>query len=303
MNKKVLIAGCCSLLLLTGCGKSQSTVQGSSDKLMTIGDVTYSKGDVYNLIKESEGSNLIISLALTDIYDKEVPRTDKIKEEAQKQYDEAKAANPDLDNQILSSGYESVDQYIDSVVIPSVQSEELTKKYFEKNEDSIVDEYKPSKAQIIQCDTKDKAQDALKALKEGKNTEDVVKEFGSETAAFTGSEQIVTTLSSTLPTRLINSLSSAKDSGVLDEVFVNDDKTSFYVANLISNNYKDNLDAIVEALSSNSSLSKEITISYLTEYKFEVYDQFLFNQLKINNPEYLVTRPDLAEDSKSDSSN
>lgn len=293
--KKTAVLACCALgLLLSGCGSSTSEIQDQSETLMTIGDTTYTKGDVYELIKESDGPDLVLSMALTDIYDKEVPVTDEIKEEAQAQYDELAASNEDLEQQLTDAGYSGKDEYIENILIPNVQSKQLTLMYFKDNEDLIVSEYEPSIAQIIQCSSEENANEALQALKDGDDVEKVADQYASETASFTGSEQVVTTQSTTLPTRLIKSLSSAKEAGILDEIFVNDDETSWYVAVLVSNNYEDNVDQYVDALSSNSTLAKEVVVSYLTKYGFEVHDQYLFDYFKANNPEYLVTRPDLS---------
>jgi foldase protein PrsA len=293
--KKLACALVFCSLLLAGCGRSQSEIQDQNETLFTIGDTTYTKGDEYELIKNSEGTDLLISLALTKIYDTEIGRTDEIQEEAQEQYDELVEANEGFEDQLIAAGYEDGQQYIDNILIPSIQSQKLTEKYFELNETAIKEEYKPSIAEIIQCDDEETAQKALDAIKDGTSVEDAAEEYASETASFTGSEQVVTTLNTTLPTRLINSLFDATEDGVIDEVFVNDDETSYYVAVLVSNDYSENISEYVTSLSSNSDLAKEVVIYYLTEYSFEVHDQYLFDQLKLNNPEYLVTRPDLSE--------
>jgi foldase protein PrsA len=293
--KKLACALVFCSLLLAGCGRSQSEIQDQNETLMTIGDTTYTKGDEYELIKNSEGTDLLISLALTKIYDTEIGRTDEIEQEAQEQYDELAEANENFEDQLKAAGYEDGQQYIDNILIPSIQSQKLTEKYFEINETAIKEEYKPSIAEIIQCDDEETAQKALDAIKDGTSVEDAAEKYASETASFTGSEQVVTTLNTTLPTRLINSLFDATEDGVIDEVFVNDDETSYYVAVLVSNDYSENISEYVTSLSSNSDLAKEVVIYYLSEYSFEVHDQYLFDQLKLNNPEYLVTRPDLSE--------
>lgn len=298
MNKTSFALSALSLVLLAGCGSSVSQVPEPNEDLMTIGKTTYTKGDVYELIKESDGADMLISMALIDIYNKEVPVDEEMEKEADEKYEALAANYEDILTSLKEAGYPDKQAYIDEILIPSVQSEKLTEKYFLENKDAIINEFEPSISQIIQTDSKENAEDALKALKDGKDVEEVVKEYGSETASFTGVEQTITTQNTTLPTRLINSLSSAKSDGVVDEVFENDDATSWYVGVVVSNNFEDNVSKYVETLSSDTDLSKEIVISYLSKYNFEVHDQFLFDVLKINNPEYLVTRPDLAEASE-----
>lgn len=44
-----------SALLLTGCGAHTTQVNDESEKLMTIGDTTYTKGDEYTMVKKAMG--------------------------------------------------------------------------------------------------------------------------------------------------------------------------------------------------------------------------------------------------------
>ena len=42
-------------------------------------------------------------------------------------------------------------------------------------------------------------------------------------------------------------------------------------------------------------------MSYLTKYDFRVFDQDIFDYLRVNYPQYLVTRPDLMESADAES--
>lgn len=88
-----------------------------------------------------------------------------------------------------------------------------------------------------------------------------------------------------------------KKTGVIDEVFTNESSgtTYAYVAVLVSNTYKDIKDDVYTTLSSDDDVTKACLVYYLKKYNFEVHDQDVFNNLKANNPEYLVSRPDLSE--------
>ncbi|HAM30548.1 hypothetical protein [uncultured Dubosiella sp.] len=285
-----------SALLLTGCGAHTTQVNDESEKLMTIGDTTYTKGDEYTMVKKSNGPALVIQQAQSIIYEKEVPATDEMKKQAQEQFDEIVKANPDSEKQLKTLGYESKDEYIEKVLLPAVQAQELMKKYFTDDQDTIEEQYKPSVAQIIQCKNEDAAKKALQALKDGKSAQEVAEQYMADQATYKGDEALVTTNDTALPTRLINALATAKNPGVMDEVYAtDDDEPSYFVAVLVSNNYEENVDRIAETLGSDSSLSKGCLVYYLTKYDFEVHDQDLFDYYKNNSPEYLVTRPDLTE--------
>ena len=52
---------------------------------------------------------------------------------------------------------------------------------------------------------------------------------------------------------------------------------------------------IVENLLNLGDVKTDIESYYLKKYNFEVHDQDVFNNLKANNPEYLVSRPDLSK--------
>lgn len=296
MKKSVPIV-CLSALLLGGCAQVNVTqVSDSSEKIMTIGDTTYTKGQEYNLLKTSNGPAQLMTLVQQIIYDKEVPVTEEMKKEAQEQFDLIKENNENVADQLKALGYSDEQDYIDKVLLPSVQAQALMKKYFIDDADAIELQYKPSIAQVIQCDTEENANNALKALQDGKSAQEVAEQYAMEGTSYTGSEELITTNDTALPTRLINALNTAKKTGVMNEVYSTDTTNpAYYVAVLVSNDYSQNVDRIAETLGSDSSLAKGCLVYYLTKYDFEVHDQELFNYFKTNDPEYLVTRPDLTE--------
>ena len=238
----------------------------------------------------------MVQLALNEIYEKEIGLDDAMKKEAQEQVKESQDSVENFEKQVKSLGYKDIEDYTNRVAIPSVQSKRLIEKYMKDNKKEVKKQFKPSLAYIIECDNEDNAKKALKALKEKKDLNEVREQFGKTDSMITSDVQFVSTNSQDLPTRLINTLSSSKDKGVVDEVFSNDnpDQPAFYVAVLESNDYDKNLKQFAKNLSDNSSLSEDCLIFYLDKYKFEVHDQDLFDYFKANNPNYLVTRPDLA---------
>ncbi|EOS60609.1 hypothetical protein C815_01281 [Firmicutes bacterium M10-2] len=295
MNKKVPLL-VLSALMLAGCSVHNTSINDANEQLMTIGNTTYTKGDEYTMIKKSNGPALVIQKAQEIIYEKEVPVTDAMKKEAQEQFDQISQANPDTETQLKNLGYSGKDEYIEKVLLPSVQAEALMDKYFVDDQDTIESQYHPSLAQVVQCEDEENAKKALEALKDGKDAQEVAKQYAVDSSSYKGDETLVTTNDTALPTRLINALATAKKPGVMDEVYAtDDDQPSYYVAVLVSNNYDENVDQIAEMLGSDSSLSKGCLVYYLTKYNFEVHDQELFDYYKTNSPEYLVTRPDLTE--------
>ncbi len=270
-NKSWIAAGAAGLLFLAGCSGATASVSDPDKELMTIGDVTYTRGQEYEYIKKSTGPNLVMQMAEEVIYDKEVPVTDEIRKQAEDNYNEYAKTSDNLESYIQSMGYKDRQDYIDKVL-------------------------------IIQTDSKDSANKALQALKDGKSAQDVAGQYQTEGTSYNGTATIVTTMDTVLPTRLINTLSSAESkAGVVNEVFESDDKTQFFVAVLVSNNYDDIKGELESTLKNDSTVTEKCLVSYLTKYDFRVFDQDIFDYLRVNYPQYLVTRPDLMESADAES--
>lgn len=295
--KKTPILFVCAAMMLTGCSVATATIKDKDETIMTIGDTKYTKGDEYELLKISTGSDLTMELVKQAIYKQEVKVTKEMKEKAQEQVNNYKENMENFDKQIHSLGYKNSKQYMNKVLIPSLQASELTEKYFTDAKKDIQKKYKPSKARIIQCENKATAKKALKALKSGTDPEEVAQQYMIDSAKYSGKETLITTKTTDLSTRLINTLSKTKKAGVIDEVFTNESSgtTYAYVAVLVSNTYKDIKDDVYTTLSSDDDVTKACLVYYLKKYNFEVHDQDVFNNLKTNNPEYLVSRPDLSK--------
>lgn len=295
--KKTPILFVCVAMMLTGCSGACATIKDKDETIMTIGDTKYTKGDEYELLKISTGSDLTMELVKQAIYKQEVEVTREMKEKAQEQVNNYKENMENFDKQIHSLGYKNSKQYMNKVLIPSLQANELTEKYFTDAKKDIQKKYKPSKARIIQCENKATAKKALKALKNGTDPEEVAQQYMVDSAKYSGKETLITTKTTDLSTRLINTLSKTKKAGVIDEVFTNESSgtTYAYVAVLVSNTYKDIKDDVYTTLSSDDDVTKACLVYYLKKYNFEVHDQDVFNNLKANNPEYLVSRPDLSK--------
>lgn len=288
-------------LLLAGC-QAQTSIPNSSEKLMTIGNKTVTKGDEYQILKKGSGTTGTLAIANRQIADKEIGVTDEIKKQAQETLD-TYAEIEGFDDQLKQIGYDSADDYMNEVLIPNLQSQELTKKYFTDAKEDVITSFDPVLAVIIETDSEDNANKALEALKKGDDAGKVGGTYASEDATYAGTEQIITTQDSGLPETLRNAILDASKEEVLDQVFTNDTSTddlTYYVAKVVSTDYDKNLDKIVSALSSNQTIASDCQIYYLKKYQFEVHDQDIFDAFKANNPEYLVTRPDLTE-GKSDS--
>ena len=128
--KKTPILLVCATLMLSACSGATANISNANKKIMTIGNTSYTKGDEYKLLKISTGSDLTMELVKQAIYKKEVKVTKSMKKQAQEQVDNYKENMSNFEDQIKSLGYSNSKQYMNKVIIPSLQASELTKKYF-----------------------------------------------------------------------------------------------------------------------------------------------------------------------------
>ena len=241
-----------------------------------------------------------LSMIREQIFEREIEVTDEMRQQAQDEYDqyaeqyEAQDTGMTAEEYVIYLGYESVDDYIEKVYLPNYKQQALNAKYMDDDNANFLEEYEPVKAQILQTTDQDSASQALEALNDGDDFAEVTEEYG-ETTTYDGSEQIVTTQSG-LPTAVLTKLNDAEDGTLVNEVIPDTTNGNYYVVRLVSKDYETIKNDVAEALQDNTSLTNDAMVYYLKKYNFTVYDVDIFNALRESNPEYLVQRPDLAEE-------
>ncbi len=302
-NKIVLVLG--AALMLGGCGNATANISHGSDVIGTIGSTSITDGDIYGSLKSSSGYSYALTMIREQIFAREIEVTDEMRQQAQDEYDqyaeqyEAQDTGMTAEEYVIYLGYESVDDYINKVYLPNYEQQALNAKYMEDDNANFLEEYEPVKAQIIQTSDQDTASQALEALNNGDDFADVAEEYNDSTT-YDGSEQIVTTQSG-LPTAVMTKLNDAEDGTLVNEVIADTTNGYYYVVRLVSKDYETIKDDIVEALQDNTTLTNDAMVYYLKKYNFTVYDVDIFNALRDSNPEYLVQRPELAEEAESNS--
>ncbi len=302
-NKIVLVLG--AALMLGGCGNATANISHGSDVIGTIGNTSITDGDIYSSLKSTSGYSYALTMIREQIFAREIEVTDEMRQQAQDEYDqyaeqyEAQDTGMTAEEYVIYLGYESVDDYINKVYLPNYEQQALNAKYMDDDNANFLEEYEPVKAQIIQTSDQDTASQALEALNNGDDFADVAEEYNDSTT-YDGSEQIVTTQSG-LPTAVMTKLNDAEDGTLVNEVIADTTNGYYYVVRLVSKDYETIKDDIVEALQDNTTLTNDAMVYYLKKYNFTVYDVDIFNALRDSNPEYLVQRPELAEEAESNS--
>ena len=297
---KSLLAAGCTCLLIGGCANT-ATISDASDVLFTVGETTVTRGDEYDLVKNANGATLTIELIRQAIMDEEIGRNEEIQKEAEEQYESSASSMEDFEGSLKKAGYKDKEDYIDKVIIPTIQQEKLLDQYFTDAKKEIQKTYKPTIAKILECDTREDAKNALKALQDGSDEATVWDTYSGESANFTDEEIVVSTLmEETLPTYVINTLYSQDKTGIVDEVMTDDDSEDgpYYVAILVSKDYDENKDKIQENLTLRNSdqIDNDCLVYYMKKHNLEFHDQEIFDSVRSTNPEYIVNHPELAEE-------
>lgn len=307
--KKLLTLACTFAMIfsLAGCHDAKANLDSSiaKEQYFSVNGAITTKGDVFEAMKSTAGSDALISLVSDKLYEAEgISLTDELKQEG-KESVEAMKEGYESEEQFLSIlkmyyGYETVDQYLEEMVYPSMLSEELLKKYVGENEESLFEKYKPRKAVVFEFETKEKAEKGLAAIKDDKKNEDVVKDYGTTSFTYDGSESVYISESS-IAKAALDEIYAASANGLVDKVIENTttstdsttgaetSKTLYYVVNVIEVDASKMKDDAISAIANQvSTISTSALEYFLKEHNFEIFDIDLYNAIKASNPTYIV---------------
>lgn len=239
MKKLCTLLAAMMLFTLAGCKDATAGISNGSEALITIEGNKITNEDIYGLIKTSAGANETLSLIKTQIYKKEnIKVSDAMKKEAEESVKSLKSMYGDsLQDTLKQYGFDNLEQYKEKSIYPGLQQKELNKKYVKAKEKAMFDSYYPVKAQILEADSKKKAENALKALKDGKDFKAVVKEYGS-TTTYKGTEEIYNSKSG-LPTTVFDKIKSTNKKGLIESVMEDTSSKKYYVVKVTNATPKD----------------------------------------------------------------
>ena len=196
MKKILCLLSFALLITLTGCSDAKTSLTNGDEALITVGKTEITKDEIYSALKSENGVTIILSKLTNFIIDKEVPITDEIKKEAKDYVEQfTKYMGEDtFKTYIKTLGYETVDEYVEGVVISSVRSNKITDKYIDEKYEDLNKEYQFRKVQILQTSDSKIASEIQLAMKDGKLTfEDALVQYKDKltTSTFTGKEQVI----------------------------------------------------------------------------------------------------------------
>ena len=284
------ICGLCMaalLVALSGCSDASTNISDPSTKIVTIGNTTITRGDVYPILKNQGGVSSIISQVTKIICDKEVPVDDEIKKKAEESLATFKSlvGEENWESFIASTGYSSEEEYMNERIIAAAQAEKLVNKYLEQNTDAIFAEYQPRQLQIFATDNEDTAKQALEKIQGGAEVKDVVSELGGS-EEFSG-ETILMTSAAGLASNVWSKIAEQSEPGVINEVLNTLTFSTYYVVKVVDvdpNNYKEQA---VTTLAQVKDVQNEGFKFFLDKYNFEIYDIDVYNAFKLDYPYYI----------------
>lgn len=294
MKKLTLIISILAIALtLSACGNKTANVS-HNDVLIQFGKNKITTSDLYYQMLEADKGATVINQVAKYILDQEIETTDEILAEAEKQLADIKVEmEGDLSSLMKSYGFETEEELLQQVVY-SVKSDKLIDKYISTNLDSIYEQYKPFKAQMIYIEinstddpdgeaAKQEAQLVVDLLKSGASFEEVSKEHSDKTSY--GTETLYTT-ESTLDYNVL-AYAQSVSSPALSDIILNNNKTGYYVVQVTVTNKEQLKEDFISSLKNNSDFTSLVENSYFRDHNFQLYDILTYTYIDNNYSEYL----------------
>lgn len=274
------------MFVITGCGKSDANISNPDGEIWISNDAKFTNKQLYATLKNLDYTGFIVKNAINYVSEKEEINVDEIKTNAETTVQQL--IDQGMEAYIYYYGYNSMDDYKESMILDSIITE-LKTKYANGSYEDLKNEYKPYKAEIIYFDDIDKAQNVVNSVKDGSHT----FVFAAEENGYTEQvNQQIYSDSSDLPVEVKELILNSDFVGVSDVVnsstYTNDADGNqtitprYYVVNVISRNADDFKEDFIQYLNSDVLQTKDIVNFYLKKYKFKVYDQRTYELLNTN---------------------
>lgn len=286
--KKIILLLALSVVLV-GCSDAYVSVNEPKDDVLTVGDVSFSKEQMFNLMKSQDPATLVIEMAKRKIMDDKFPINDEVRDKAQEELDYVKEV---FGESFLSSismyGFTTEEEYLEKALIPNAQETLMTEKFIQENMDLITATYAPKKVRIIEFTDADNAFDALEAIRNGENVEEVADQYSTSTA-YDGTLKLAHT-ESAYPTQVMDFISeSAVPTLTADPIEV-ESTGKYFVVQIVEVAPSRFQDEVVEELSQINSVIQMMFVNYFIEGGFDVYDKAIYDGVMQSYQDYLPNR-------------
>ena len=286
--KKLLVL-CLCLVFFVGCSNASAAVTDENETIVSVGGKKVTKQQVYEILRDQDSGETILSLINNFIVDKEVTLTSEIEAEAKAELDKyVTDLGDDLDMFLEYYGYETVDAYYEKEVLPSTLYAHLPDVYIEENWDKVMEYYYPTTARILETDTADKATAAIEMIKTGSTFEAAVKKYSTSTKElYDGKEHVYSRNDSQDLATLVNEFLRGSTGPTLSGVITNDTKDKFYVVQITGKNPNQYSEQAIEVIKEATDLDAEMMTYYCEKYDLRIYDIHLYEVFKEYYPTYV----------------
>ena len=287
-----ILCACALSLTLAGCKDATAGVSDSKKALITVGNTNITKGDVYNVLKGNSGASTALTMTTNTLYELEgIKVDDNMKKRAEKEFQESLKSSEqkeeDFIKNLKSYGIESKEDYFEQYYYPKYKQEALNEKYVNDKKKSVFNTYNPVKVRVLEASSKEKAENALKAVQNGENFESAAKKYG-DTTTYSGKEEVYITESS-LPQTVFSQMTNVSKNGIISKVIEDTSSGKYYVVQVTEKDTsKFEKDAINTILETSTSLDDTALTYYLEKHKFTIYDIDVYNGIKSANESYIV---------------
>ena len=281
---KTLLALALSLAILVGCSTNPQTQVSEADQvLINIKDNEIKKANIYQYLKLRFGPNLITSNLIQMQLDKFVTLDAADEAEGEKRLNDTKELlGDDFEKVILSSGYSSVDDYYDRVILSQIKNEKMFNTYLDENYLQITNDLHTAQIKKIRTNSKADAEAALADLNslDSVSVEDfvtVAEMYSQEEKIAASSIEHVYDQRTVLPF-LNEKLKDAKP-GLIPEVIM--DGEVFYIIFVEDFDLEVNKEKVIEEMfmdeTINNVLSEQMFLDYSEAGNFEIHDSDLYD--------------------------
>ncbi|HZJ86207.1 MAG TPA: hypothetical protein VFC83_03710 [Erysipelotrichaceae bacterium] len=281
---KTLLALALSLAILVGCSTNPQTQVSEADQvLINIKDNEIKKANIYQYLKLRFGPNLITSNLIQMQLDKFVTLDAADEAEGEKRLNDTKELlGDDFEKVILSSGYSSVDDYYDRVILSQIKNEKMFNTYLDENYLQITNDLHTAQIKKIRTNSKADAEAALADLNSLDSVS--VEDFVTVAEMYSQEEKIAASSiehvydQRTVLTFLNEKLKDAKP-GLIPEVIM--DGEVFYIIFVEDFDLEVNKEKVIEEMfmdeTINNVLSEQMFLDYSEAGNFEIHDSDLYD--------------------------
>lgn len=285
---KKLILGLSALMVLAGCSDASADIS-FNEELFEVEGTTIKQKDLYNVMKQYDADVMGSAVVIDDARQKlvnEIEISEAMKTDAQEQLEMIKEMLGDGYLDIIKNiGFDTEEEYLEAMIYPELQYNELVKTEVLEDFDTLNEEYAPRQVRILEL-KKDAAEEALSKIQDGKDFEKVAEENALIESQFNGMKQVQLLKTTQVPESVAEFLKGT-DAPTLSGVLTDETTETAFIVQVVevdASRFEE--DAIAAYLA-----TEEIAASYegslFRKNNFKVYDRDLYDSIMETQPTYI----------------